>query len=61
MCARYTQKTEQDIRYPGTGVMNSCMLPRGCWEPSPDPLQEQQVLFPAELATSLAPSLHFIY
>ena len=26
------QTSEEDVRYPGTGVMDGCELPCGCWE-----------------------------
>lgn len=30
------------IRSSGTGVTKGCEHPRGCWEPTPGPLQKQQ-------------------
>lgn len=36
--------TEEGVRSPGTGVMNGCEPPCGCW----DPLQKHQVLLTAE-------------
>ena len=29
---------------PGTGVTSSCLLPCGCWELNPGPLEQQTVL-----------------
>jgi hypothetical protein len=31
-----------------TGVTDTCDPPRGCWEPNPDPLQEQHKLLVTE-------------
>lgn len=31
-------------RSPGTGVIDSCKPPHGCWDSNPCPWQEQQVL-----------------
>ena len=44
--------TEEGIRSSGTTPRDGCEPPHGCWEPHSGPLQEQQVLLPAE------PSLH---
>lgn len=38
------------ITPPGTTVTDVCELRCGCWESNPDPLEEQQVLFSAELS-----------
>jgi hypothetical protein len=32
------------IRFPEPGVIDGCVLPRGCWELNPGPLEEQPVL-----------------
>jgi hypothetical protein len=37
-----------EARSPGTGVTDSCKLPRGWWERNLDPLQEQPVLLAPE-------------
>ena len=46
-------------RSPGTGVIDSCEVPCGCWELNPDPLEEQPVLQNLEL--SLQPLLLFSF
>jgi hypothetical protein len=38
----------EGIRSPGTGVTESCELPRGCWELYQDPLGEQPVPLTSE-------------
>lgn len=45
-CPRRGQ--EKGIRTPGTGAMDSCKLPCGRWGPNLGPLQEREVLEPAE-------------
>lgn len=32
------------VRFPGTGIADSCELLRGCWESDPGPLEKQAVL-----------------
>ncbi|ERE77129.1 putative protein RIC1 like protein [Cricetulus griseus] len=39
-----TAKQYPVIRFPGTGITNSCELYCGCWELNPGPLEEQPVL-----------------
>ena len=36
------------VRFPGTGVSDSCVLPRGCWQLNLSPLEEQSVLLTTE-------------
>ena len=36
------------VRYAGTGVIDSCELPCGCWELNPGPLEEQSLLLTTE-------------
>ena len=43
VCAGFPLKLE-DVRFPGTGVIDGHDLPWGCWELNPDPLEEQRVL-----------------
>ena len=38
----------EGVRSPETGVINSCELPRECWELNPGPLEEQPVLLASE-------------
>ena len=45
---------EAAVGFPGTGVIDSCELPCGCWELNLGPLQEQQGLLAA--SPSLAPA-----
>lgn len=44
VCAWYLQRSEEDIKSPGTEVMVSWEVPHGFWEPNLRPLQEQLVL-----------------
>jgi hypothetical protein len=39
----------EDVRSPGTGVVDSCELPCGCWKLNLGPLEEQPMLLTAEL------------
>lgn len=32
MCSWFPWRPEQEVRSPGTGAMDSCELPRGCWQ-----------------------------
>jgi hypothetical protein len=41
-------RPEEGVRSPRTGDRDSCEPPCNCWEPSPGPLQEHQVLLPTE-------------
>lgn len=43
-----SQRSEEDAKYPETGIMNNCEPSCGCWEPRQDPLQEQSVLLAVE-------------
>ena len=36
------------VKYPGTGITESCELPCGCWELNPGLLEEQSVLLTPE-------------
>lgn len=36
---------EEGVRFPGSGVTNTCEMTRGCWKRNPDPLWEQLLLF----------------
>ena len=36
------------VRSPGTGVIDGCEPPCGCWESNLGPLEEQQMLLTAE-------------
>jgi len=47
------------VRYPGTGVTNSCKLPRGCWELIPGPLWKQPVLLNHLSSTHQVLTMHF--
>lgn len=40
----YPQKSEEGIKFPGTGVTVGWEPRCGCWEPNPVPLEEQSVL-----------------
>ena len=47
---------------PGTGVMNGCEPPCGCWELDPDPLEEQTMLLSIDPSLQPCPlSKHNIY
>lgn len=43
-CIQCPWSPEEDVDSPGIGVMDGHELPHGCWELSPGPLQEQQVV-----------------
>lgn len=49
-CAQYAcpERPGEDVRSPGTEVMDSCELSYGCWQPNLGSLQEQQLLLNAE-------------
>lgn len=44
MCAWYPQKPEEGAEFTGTGVIDGCEPPHGCWELYPGLLEEQSVL-----------------
>ena len=44
VCAWYLRRPEEGIRPPRTVVTGDPELPHGCWEGSPDLLQDQLVL-----------------
>ena len=47
--AWFSGHPEEGIESPGTGVIDGCELPYGCWESNPGSLEEQLVLLTAEL------------
>lgn len=47
-CVWCLQRSEESIRFLGTGVMDGSEPPCGCWEVNPGPLQEQQTFSPTE-------------
>ena len=57
-----SKEVKEDVRFPGTGVMDGGELPSGCWEPNPGPLQMPQVLLQEFIATyfPLEKSLEFV-
>jgi hypothetical protein len=38
VCTWCSQRSEEGIRFPGTGIVDGCGLPCECWESSPGPL-----------------------
>lgn len=48
MCVQYTQRSEEDIGYPGPGVIEDCEPLFGFWKLKPSTLEGQPVLLPAE-------------
>jgi hypothetical protein len=56
--AWYLERSEEDTRYPGTGLRAGCELPCGCWELNLGPMQELQVFLTAEL--SLQPLMYIL-
>ena len=48
------------VGYPGTGVMDGCELPCGCWEPNPALLQKHLVLLVAEPGLQPVDLFYFI-
>ena len=44
-CFWYPWRSEEGIRFPGTGVIDRCKLSSMCCEPNPGLLEEQWVLF----------------
>lgn len=54
MYMSYSGLSKEGIRSPEIGVPCCCVLPFGCWELNPCPLEEQQMLLTIE--TSLKPS-----
>jgi hypothetical protein len=55
MHAWWLQRPEEGVQSPETGVVGSCNLPCGCWEPNPGPLKEQPVLLKDELSVQSFP------
>lgn len=55
MCAGGPQRPEEGIGFSDTMIIGNGELLCGCWQPNPDPLQEQQALLTPE------PSLLFPY
>lgn len=51
----YVRRPEDYVRFPGTGIVDSCELPWGCRNSNPGPLEEQLALISAE------PSLKVLY
>jgi hypothetical protein len=51
----FPQRLEEDIRGPGTGVVDGCELPCGCWESNLGLLEEQPVLLTTEPAQLSSP------
>ena len=49
----------EDVRCPGTGVIDSSEQPCGCWELNPGPLEEHAVLLTSEQDLQL-PSISFL-
>lgn len=47
-CPCYPWRPEKHIRFPGLGLTPGCELHCRCWEPNPDPLQEQSVFLTGE-------------
>lgn len=47
-CAQRIKRSEEDIRFSGTGVIGGCKTPCGCLELNQGLLKEQQVLLPAK-------------
>ena len=43
-------RAEKGAVFPGTGVIGCGELPCGCWEPKPDPWQEQPMFLIIELS-----------
>ena len=48
MCVQSPKKPEEGAGTPGTGVMDGCKLPHGCWESDPGLLDHLPVHFTAE-------------
>ena len=42
-CVQCPLTPEESVRFLGTGGTDSCVLPCGCWELEPSPLEEQPV------------------
>lgn len=40
----YLRRSEEDVRFPVTGVTYACEPLCWCWDPNPDPLAEQVLL-----------------
>jgi hypothetical protein len=48
MCMQFPQRPAEGIWFPETGVLESCSLPCGSWEPNTGPLEKQPVLLISE-------------
>lgn len=61
-CVAQTHKSPQKPKvvaeFPGAAITGSCELLSECWEPSPGPLQEQEVLVIVEHHSSTPDSQH---
>ena len=49
-CVPETQRSDEGVRSPGTGVSGGYEPSCGCWEPNPGLREEQPVLLTAELS-----------
>lgn len=58
MCTWYPQWSEKAVKFPGSGVIQGCVLLCGCWELKPCPLQEQQLLLTITLKSIFARLYH---
>lgn len=47
----------QDVGFPGNSIKDGCKVSRICWELSPGPLQEQQMLLTTDRAIFPAPNI----
>lgn len=47
----FSQRSEEDLRFSGIGIMGCCGLPHGCWESCP--LQEQMLLILGSICAAL--------
>ena len=59
MCVYCPLKPEEGVRTSGTGVMDGCRLPCGCWELNSGPLEEQPVLLTTEPSLQPQKSVFF--
>jgi E3 ubiquitin-protein ligase NEDD4 len=55
----YLQRPEEGLGSPGTGDVEDCEPPCGCWDLNSGPSEDQSVLLTAE--PSLQPSLIFFF
>jgi hypothetical protein len=51
----------EGVRFPSTGVTDSCESPCGCWELNPDPLEEQPLLLTAEPSLQPPRLIYYCY